>query len=116
MTNGKYYSDGKSLLGYCRAFSSGYQELHICPYVANNTDVIFKATAGHELIHACHNYILPNVLEVESEKVAYKYSFDVLLYGGHTEEAIKKMMFAIGHNYYGYAPISYYSSLYYLGF
>ena len=116
MTNGKFYSDGKSLLGYCRAFSSGYQELHICPYVANINDVLFKATAGHELIHACHNYILPNVLNVESEKVAYKYTFDILLHGGYYEKAIQKMMIAIANNYYGYAPIYYYSSLYYLGF
>ena len=118
MKNGKYYSNGYSVLGHCRTFSTGYQELHICPYVTNSNEVLFKATAGHELIHAAHNYAIPSDLFVkaDSEKVAYKYTFDILLNGGYSELAIKKMMIAITNNYYGYAPIYYYSSLYYLGF
>ena len=118
MKNGKYYSNGYSVLGHCRTFSTGYQELHICPYVTNSNEVLFKATAGHELIHAAHNYAIPSDLFVkaDSEKVAYKYTFDILFNGGYSELAIKKMMIAIANNYYGYAPICYYSSLYYLGF
>ena len=95
--------------GYCRSFSSGYSELHISPFTTSADVITFKAVVGHELIHAYHHYIIPyNIFnKINSERVAYRYTYNVYLSNGQFSKAIGVREMAMGLNFWGHAPIFY---------
>ncbi|HBZ66317.1 MAG TPA: hypothetical protein DEO70_05715 [Bacteroidales bacterium] len=90
LTNsGEYVNlESKNLVaGYARNFTSGYCDVHISPYYSNGSAIDFRAVTGHELIHAYHNYVLPNVVTEYTERVAYKYTHDVYMSDGRISTA-----------------------------
>ena len=109
-TSGKYInSKGELVGGYALGFSSGYTEsLHISPYYATSIDnVAFRAVAGHELIHAYHNYAIPGASTIYSEKIAYKYTHDTYVNSGRYWEASQVMKLAASKLFWGTAPAQY---------
>jgi RHS repeat-associated protein len=109
-TDGKYYklSTNKIVGGYTMSYSnSPYTSLHVSPHYTNGDIVFFKAVAGHELIHAYHNYVIPNYDIKVSEKVAYKYSVDVLVNNGRFSSAMSLLNTAHGLSYWGTYPSQY---------
>jgi hypothetical protein len=81
--------------GYIKHFSTGYTNFHISPYYTNAETFAFRAVAGHELIHAYHYYTLPKVNSVYTERVAYKYTHDILLLNGYPSSALSTMNTAL---------------------
>lgn len=56
----------------------GEHVAHISPFNTHATFVeTFKATAGHEWLHAWHDLYIPNVSVILSENAAYDYSYQV---------------------------------------
>lgn len=80
-TNGRYVNadKGYEVGGYTRRFSSGFSEIHISPNYTSSSIVDFRAVAGHELIHAYHHNTILSYNSIYSERVAYKYTFDVYM-------------------------------------
>lgn len=113
MTNsGRYVNlkSGDMVGGYVRNFSTGYSDFHISPHYSNGNAIAFRAVAGHELIHAYHYYALPNVSSLYSERVAYKYSYDVYMRNGRFTSALSTMktaMFNSSGSFGGSYPIQY---------
>jgi hypothetical protein len=88
---GGFYMDGK---------------VHISPFYALRPDIIqFRAVAGHELIHAWHEF---RGLTVQfSERIAYRYTYRMLQNGGDRINAQIIYNNAIGRGYWGWASLSY---------
>ena len=64
--------------------------IHICPYSTMGEDYIFKAAAGHELIHAYHHYRFGSLfIDLYSESVAYEYTQNVYTAAGKARMADK---------------------------
>ena len=85
-------------------------EYHISPFVTTNSNAnVFQATAGHELIHAYHRYVLGVAYQsMFSEMVAYRYSYSVYSNAKMTKNAYVEALTALFHNYWGYCyPKSY---------
>ena len=96
--------------GYCKHFSTGYSDIHISPYYSGGDLVNFQAVAGHELIHAYHYYVLPTVNTINTERVAYKYTYKTYLDNGYLKEAMRTMqraMFNPSGSFWGHYPIEY---------
>lgn len=75
---------GKVVRGYAALSENGWSNIHISPRYSNGNITDFKAVAGHELIHAYHNYAIGYnfVNTTFSERVAYNYSSSVYLEAG----------------------------------
>ena len=109
-STGKYInSENKVVGGYCRSSTAGYSELHISPYTTQSSIIDFKATVGHELIHAYHHYAIPSDLfhKTYSERVAYRYSRNIYLHNGQITNAVRVMKTALSLNYWGSVPLNY---------
>jgi RHS repeat-associated protein len=109
-TRGNYVEirTGSGVGGYCRSSTAGWSEIHISPYntcLADN--VTFRATAGHELIHSYHYFILHNVSEIFTERVAYKYTYDVYMNNGYYGAALKTFQIASNNLFWGYSTPQY---------
>lgn len=90
MTNtGLYYNQntGETYGGFTYSKSTGISDVHISPYAANGDAVTFEAIAGHEFIHAYHNYTLGD-MGLFSESVAYQYSANVYMRAGQYDKAL----------------------------
>jgi len=86
-TDGFYVNEkGELVSGVTRVTSFGHTTIRISLGVTqNNNDIVFKYTAGHELIHAFHrfNYTTDQFNKTMSERAAYDYSDMIALkYGG----------------------------------
>lgn len=82
--------------------------IHISPYNAYTPDnVNFRAVVGHELIHIYHRHTVLNQIEpaftTNTERVAYRYSYDLFFRNGRIQDALKVMKTAIKLNYWGIA-------------
>jgi hypothetical protein len=109
-TEGKYYklSTNEIVGGYTMSNSNSLStSLHVSPYYTNGDIVLFKAVAGHELIHAYHYYAVPGFTRMNSERVAYKYSVDVLVNNGRFSTAMSLLNTAHGLSYWGTYPFQY---------
>jgi hypothetical protein len=53
--------------------------MHISPGIQNSSTVDFKATVGHEIIHAVHYSTIRGYKKEYTEKVAYDYTAQVYL-------------------------------------
>ncbi len=96
--------------GYVRHFSTGHSDFHVSPFFSTGDDIAFRAIAGHELIHAYHNFALPNVSRVLTERVAYKYTYDVFMNNGHFNSAfsiMNKAMYNSSGSFWGSFPDQY---------
>ncbi len=69
--------------------------------------VAFRAVAGHELIHAYHNFTIPNLSRVYTERVAYKYTYDTYAGAGLWNKAFGIYRTAISNGYWGTYPARY---------
>jgi hypothetical protein len=97
-----------SVAGYYRYRSRGRSELHVSPKYTNGTDVEFRATAGHELIHAYHGYRFGvNFNRTYSERVAYKYTYDTYMMAGQAIRAFGVLATGIDNSYFGRFPSKY---------
>ena len=69
--------NGEIVRGYHKHTSNGVtSELHISPYVTRSDVANFKITAGHEIIHSYHNFVLSGAVKSEyTEAIAYQYSY-----------------------------------------
>ena len=78
-----YHGDGKPTNGFCIGYEGcPFSEIHICPrvvdgYIYGYDIPHFKATVGHEMIHAYHYSIGLDGSSPESETVARNYSKSV---------------------------------------
>lgn len=111
-TSGRYVDlkSGAMVRGYARSFSSGYTDIHVSPYYSTGDVIDFSAVAGHELIHAYHHYAFPNVTRVYTERVAYKYTYDVYMSNGRFIDAlsaVRTAMFNSGGSFWGPYPAQY---------
>ncbi len=108
-SSGKYINmkSKATVGGYVRRFSTGYSHLHVSPHYAMAGDVAFRAVAGHELIHAYHNFIIPNLNRVFTERVAYKYTYDTYAGSGQLSRAFSTYQTALSHGYWGTFPAQY---------
>jgi RHS repeat-associated protein len=109
-SDGKYVklSTGNPVGGYTITNSGDpFPRVHISPYYAKGDLVSFKVVAGHELIHAYHISVFPNFDRVYSERVAYKYSYDVLMNYGRFDSAMSLMNNAMSNSYWGASPSQY---------
>ncbi|WP_414618190.1 hypothetical protein [Dyadobacter sp. 32] len=96
---------GKTVAGY---YSRQDRSLHVSPMYTNATDVLFRATAGHELIHAFHHYKFGvNMNARFSERVAYQYSYNVYMRAGLITSALGTLSNAASYGYWGYYPSGY---------
>ena len=95
---------GQAVGGYIIPNSSGYCKYYISHYYTNADDILFRATAGHELIHAWHYHIIANCYRPYSEQVAYKYKYDILMKNGYIEEAMSTARTALKNGYPFYLP------------
>ncbi len=78
--------------GYCKYIRHKTSEVHISPYYANAKNIIdFKAVAGHEIIHAIHNYTFGKGIEKYTEAVAYRYTYALYLFNGQYSTATSIM-------------------------
>jgi RHS repeat-associated protein len=113
-TNG-YYLDPKTNLvagGLNVRLDDGRSLLHVAPNYVRGDLVAFRAVAGHELIHAYHNYNFVGAFNsLYSETIAHKYTYNVYLNYGYTNLASRQFehMFQLG--YWGWAPESYHIPL-----
>lgn len=107
--SGKYLNlkSGNLVGGYRIGTTAGYQEIHVSPYYTNADAISFRAVAGHELIHAYHYYALPNVSKAFTERVAYKYTYDVYMNGGRFYSALSTMGTAMYRSFWGSYPAAY---------
>jgi RHS repeat-associated protein len=111
-TRGEYVSlDTKDLVGgYVRSSSSGFSKMHISPRFANGDIVDFRAVVGHEIIHAYHRSFLPGVERIFTERVAYKYTYDVYMNNNRISSALSTMQTAILNKsgcFWGSYPVQY---------
>jgi hypothetical protein len=95
---------GKSVGGYIIPNSSGKCKYYISHHYATADDVLFRATAGHELIHAWHYHLIGNCYRPYSEQVAYKYKYDILMKNGYVEEAMSTARVALKNGFLFYRP------------
>ena len=93
--------------GYTEHYTSGFSKIHISPHISGQGDFLFQATAGHELIHAYHHFTIPGMVRTFSEKIAYKYSFDILSAGGYLSLARFYVGEGLASGYWGVAPLRY---------
>lgn len=110
MTNkGNFFNlkSGNLIGGYVRSVSNGYSSVHISASTTHADIIGFRAIAGHELIHAYHNYKIPNYNRIYSERVAYRYTANTYLNGGRINSAISTMGIAISNSFWGIAPSNY---------
>lgn len=113
-TNG-YYLDSKSNQvagGLNVRLDDGRSLLHVAPRYVNGDLVAFRAVAGHELVHAYHNYNFVGAFNpLYSETIAHKYTYNVYLSYGYTDLANLQLknMFQLG--FWGWAPKSYHVSI-----
>ena len=101
---------GKIVGGHVDRYSTGKCDYYLSPYNTHSDDIHFVDKAGHELIHAYHNYVFPTTFHRPySERVAYKYTFDVYFRKGYYWDAYKTYSIASGHpdGFWGVAPNSY---------
>lgn len=69
--------------GFADLVSNGKTKFHVSAYYTlTPDDVMFRVVAGHELVHAYHNFVLPKVDGIMTERVAYQYSSDVWVANG----------------------------------
>ncbi len=107
-----FYVDNKTnelVGGFADLRSNGKSFLHVSPHYSLTPDnVMFRVVAGHELVHVYHNYTLLHVNSVFTERVAYKYSSDVLIANGRIADYMNAM--TIGSSYFkniGFFPPQY---------
>ena len=99
-SDGRYINvkEGHSVGGYTRRFSTGFSEIHISPNYATTSSIVdFKAVVGHELIHAYHNNTILFKNSVYSERVAYKYTYDVYMNNHRYLDAAKVLSNSINN-------------------
>ncbi|WP_075965994.1 RHS repeat-associated core domain-containing protein [Parabacteroides massiliensis] len=125
---GKYGMDSKGFYidkgtsakvgGYVKSISGKLgSELHISPvYANNNNDLLFRAVAGHELVHAYHHSVFTNVIPAFTESVAYQYTMNVYQSAGMISDAMRTMMampsYSVPHPASYKLPFSFLSKIY----
>ena len=111
--SGQYYDNktGEILGGYVATDpSSIYTSVHISPHYVNGASLAdFDAIVGHELLHAYHRHNVPAAVysSVMSERVAYRYSYDIYMRAGMIGKAEAMKSTALKHFYWGPAPSIY---------
>lgn len=100
---------GADVGGVTIQYSTGRSQMHISPYVVSSDAVTFRVVGGHELVHAYHNSIFgTKVVERYTERVAYKYSYDVYFNAGRFGDASAILQIANEMGFWGgYYPSSY---------
>ena len=98
---------GYYVSGYAERYTSGFSKIHISPYALGQGDVIFQAVAGHELIHAYHHFTIPGMITKFTERIAYKYTFDILSSGGYLSLARSYVQEGLMSGYWGMSPLRY---------
>jgi hypothetical protein len=93
--DGKYYvrSDGRLIAGTTRGIfgKPDTYAIHISPGITLGDDVSFRATAGHELIHAIHISTFGlNYSNYYSENTAYRYSYETYFNARMYDEAMRR--------------------------
>ncbi len=111
-TSGRYVNieSGNMVGGYARHFPSGYTDIQVSPYYSNGDAIDFRAVAGHELIHAYHHYAFPNVTRVYTERVVFKFTYDVYMSNGRFIDAlstVRTTMFNSSGSFWGSYPAQY---------
>jgi hypothetical protein len=120
LTNGGVYMDlktGEHVGGYTYSYSSGFSDVYIADRFAIGDIVSFKAVVGHELIHVYHNYKFLPVMtgsayhnhsyDINTERVAYQYTYRTYLMNGRISDAINTYNIARSLNYWGSYPAQY---------
>lgn len=100
---------GHDVAGYADLSSTGRgSKIHISPQYANALAVTdFRAVAGHELIHAYHQYTFAGAyVGSYSESVAYQYSANVYLRASQPLNAFQWIRTAISQRFFWH-PSSY---------
>jgi RHS repeat-associated protein len=89
--------------GYQIPTTGSKQAIHASPATLFADKIDFRAVVGHELDHAFHYYTIPNVNRSFSERVAYKYTYDVYMKNGQFAKALSTMQNAIytSHSIFG---------------
>ncbi|MDR1679839.1 MAG: hypothetical protein LBR81_08705 [Prevotellaceae bacterium] len=107
--SGKYINlKTKNLVGgYVQRFAKGYSNMHISPHYTNANAIHFRMVVGHELIHAYHYATVTGFWGAFSERIAYKYSYDVLVNNNLYSEALALKQLAIKNSYWGWSPQTY---------
>jgi RHS repeat-associated protein len=98
---------------YAGYFNRATKAIHISLKTLFSKEIIFKSIAGHELIHAYHHSIIPNMLSLYTERVAYQYTYNVLMMGGEYNKAASKFWYMSIKGYFGEYPASYNLPTYY---
>ena len=82
--------------------SAGISDIHIAPEVIQRGDiVIFRATVGHEIIHARHMFVhRGNYNSDYSEAAAYKYSAKIYEAPGYWHERFLILQTRLKYNYF----------------
>lgn len=96
--------NGHEVAGYADLSSTGRSsKIHISPKYANALDVAdFRAVAGHELIHAYHQYTFAGAfVRASSESVAYRYSANIYLRASQPVKAFQWMQNAVNQRFFG---------------
>lgn len=98
--------NGHEVAGYADLSSTGRSsKIHISPKYANALDVAdFRAVAGHELIHAYHQYTFAGAfVRASSESVAYRYSANIYLRASQPVKAFQWMQNAVNQRFFGHS-------------
>lgn len=95
MSNEGYFVDMKSkktLAGLTRGIYGKGSTVHISKPIAINPDIVtFKATVGHELIHAYQIHTIPKLNLKAMEAQAYRYTYNVYK-NAHNSIGMKQIM------------------------
>ena len=104
---GRYINrKGEVIAGYFKKTIFGSKSISISVSTMNSDISKFRATVGHEIIHAVHHNRIRNYKSEYSESIAYKYSAQVYLKGNYFADALFSLI--TGNQYYnGAVPYEY---------
>jgi len=107
---GKYINRrGEIILGRTEGRFFARSKVYLSSSLLNADAVDFRAIAGHELIHARHNFLNLNSINF-SERAAYKFTSDVYMQNGRYSSANGAMSTAMYNsqgNFWGAFPSAY---------
>jgi hypothetical protein len=75
--------------------------VHISPYITFSGKTDFRATTGHELIHAYHWFTINNYVTKYSEMIAYRYTVNEYMNNSDFMSAFayKRLAYSMGYNW-----------------
>ena len=97
---------GQITMGAFKSFYNGTGSLHVSLAALDGSEIVFKATVGHEFIHAYHN-MKGLLLGQLSEAVAYRYTIKTYLDAGMNTKAMDILQIAKESGYLCFPPIEY---------